>query len=106
MGNQELWGLISTDLGESDTFEFRKRECLLQMLSKFSYLIPLDRREVREELVDRISAFQIIEQILNRNAGPAEYRFSALNIIGNCDHAIHTLIFTEIVDKLNNFSAS
>jgi len=40
-------------------------------------LLSLDRWKSVEEPVERLAGFQIVDQGLNRNAGPGKHKFSA-----------------------------
>ena len=61
--------------------------CLARLLQYSDGDVSGDARKVIEELIERFSTFKIVKQILHWNAGPGEYRDTALNASINSDEA-------------------
>lgn len=56
----------------SNSFIVRRQKLLLSFLQCGERLFPIDGREVVQELVERMSVREVVEECLHRHAGPAE----------------------------------
>src|SRR5436190_13605286 len=66
-----------------------RKHALFRFFQKRDYLVTRDAREILEEFVNGISPFEIIDQILDRNARTGKTRRAAHDLRIDFDHGAH-----------------
>jgi len=65
---------VSWETSEFQCSHGARKHALFCFLEKRDHLFALHAREIFKEIVDRIAAFEIINQVLNRNTRTSETR--------------------------------
>jgi hypothetical protein len=79
------WRRVSWETTEFQSSHRPGKDAIFRLFKKRNHLLARYRRESLEKVIDRIAAFQVINQVLNRNTRPGETWCAAHNLWINLD---------------------